>query len=82
LFEARLHFIKLDAAVVQGVATDAVQREFVRSVVAMLQGLSLEVYAEGVSDDHDAETLLSLGVDGISGPWASARQPGWTQGIG
>jgi len=65
-------FRSLDAAVVQGVAGDAVRTSYLKSVVAMLHGLSMQVFAEGVRDEGDAVALRRLGVDGITGPWASA----------
>lgn len=82
LFEAGLHYIKLDAAVVQGVAGDAGQTDFVRGVVTMLHGLSLQVYAEGVTSAADAEVLWQIGLDGITGPWASTERADWVFGTG
>ena len=46
------------------------QTDFVRGVVTMLHGLSLQVFAEGVNDERDAHTLRALGVDGLTGPVA------------
>ncbi len=77
LFEAGLHYVKLDASVVHGVAVDDVQKDFVRGVVAMLHGLSLQAYAEGVTEAADADVLWQLGLDGITGPWASAERADW-----
>ncbi|HUG25132.1 bifunctional diguanylate cyclase/phosphodiesterase [Piscinibacter sp.] len=72
LFEAGLDYAKLDAATVQGVAGDVGRASYLKSVVAMLHGLSLTVYAEGVVDPSDARALWDIGVDGLTGPWASA----------
>ncbi|MES2888630.1 MAG: EAL domain-containing protein, partial [Pseudomonadota bacterium] len=82
LFEAGLQYVKLDAAVVQGVAGDAGQTDFVRGVVTMLHGLSLQVYAEGVTSAADAEVLWQVGLDGITGPWASTERADWVFGTG
>ncbi|HEY9239155.1 MAG TPA: EAL domain-containing protein, partial [Burkholderiaceae bacterium] len=68
LFEAGLDYVKLDAAVTHGVALDAQRAGFVKSLVTMLHSLALQVFVEGVSDDGDARTLWTLGVDGITGP--------------
>jgi diguanylate cyclase (GGDEF)-like protein len=73
LFEAGLDYVKLDAAVVAGVAGDADRTRFVRSLVAMLHALALQVFAEGVVRDDDAQALWACGVDAITGPWATAR---------
>ncbi len=82
LFEAGLHYVKLDAAVVQGVAGDSGKTEFVRGVVTMLHGLSLQVYAEGVTETADADVLWKLGMDGVTGPWASRERADWVLGTG
>ena len=72
LYEAGLDFVKLDVVTTQGVLGDAQRASFVRSVVAMLHGLSLRVHAEGVADAADAQVLWTLGLDGVCGAGASA----------
>jgi len=71
LFEAGLDYVKLDASVVHGVASDAGRATYLKSVIAMLHGLSMKAYAEGVSDAQDAQALWDIGIDGITGPHAS-----------
>lgn len=71
LFEAGLDYVKLDASAVQGLADDNSRIAYLRNVVAMLRGLSMKVVAEGVVDDGDAQTLWRIGVDAVTGPWAS-----------
>jgi EAL domain-containing protein (putative c-di-GMP-specific phosphodiesterase class I) len=80
LFETGFHYVKLDACVVRGVATDSERRDFVRGVVIMLHGLSSQVFAEGVTDEADVDMLWQVGVDGITGPWASGERPDWVLG--
>jgi EAL domain-containing protein (putative c-di-GMP-specific phosphodiesterase class I) len=74
LFEAGLDYVKLDASVVQGVGGDAARSAFLKSVVAMLRGLSMQVIAEGVVEPADAKALWDIGVDAVTGPWASAER--------
>jgi diguanylate cyclase (GGDEF)-like protein len=74
LFEAGLDYVKLDAAVVHGVAGDEGQASYLKSVVAMLHGLSMKAFAEGVTDEADAVVLWRIGIDGVTGRWASARR--------
>ena len=71
LFEAGLDYLKLDASVVAGVGSDEHRALFVRSTVALLHGLGIQVYAEGVSDAIDAARLWECGIDGATGPWIS-----------
>ena len=71
LFEAGLDYVKLDAAVTHGVATDPGRAGFVKGLTTMLHSLSLQVIAEGVTDVQDASTLWAAGVDAMTGPWVS-----------
>lgn len=73
LYELGLDYVKLDASVCRGVAQDDAGREFVRSTVALLHALSIQVHAEGVVDTADADALWQCGLDAITGPWASDR---------
>ncbi len=70
LFEAGFDYVKLDAAVGHGVALDAARADFVKSLVTMLHSLAVQVFVEGVNDGRDAQALLALGADGLTGPWA------------
>ena len=74
LFEAGLDYVKLDAAVIAGVGSDEHRLTFVHGTVTLLHGLSLQVYAEGVSNEADAKALWDCGIDGATGPWISAQQ--------
>lgn len=74
LFEAGLDYAKLDASITQGLAGDAQRTNFVRSMVVLLHGLAVQVFAEGVVEATDAKALWQCGVDGITGPWASQER--------
>lgn len=67
LFESGLDFVKLDAAVTIGAASDANRAAFLRGLVAMLHSVSLQVYAEDVSQTADAQALEQCGIDGFAG---------------
>jgi EAL domain-containing protein (putative c-di-GMP-specific phosphodiesterase class I) len=73
LFEAGLDYVKLDVSVTRGVGSAAERADFVKSSVALLHGLSLPVYAEGVVNDTDLRSLWSCGVDGATGPWITEQ---------
>ena len=72
LFEAGLDYVKLDASVTLGMALDANRVRFVEGLVTMLHSLSIQVIAEGVADEADAQALLACGADGLTGPWVGA----------
>ena len=73
LFEAGLDYVKLDVVVTHGVAADQLRTDFVKGLITMLHSLSLQVYGEGVTNEADAQTLWSCGVDGLTGPWISSE---------
>ena len=75
LFELGLNYVKLDAAVIAHVEDDAQRSLFVRSLATMLHGLGAQVMAEGVVHDSHAQALWALGVDAITGTWASNKRP-------
>ncbi|MEY2890933.1 MAG: hypothetical protein RJA98_841, partial [Pseudomonadota bacterium] len=75
LFEAGLDYVKLDSTIVSGVDADGSRAQFVAGLVGMLHGLSLQVYAEGVTEAAQMQTLWQIGVDGVTGPWASLSRP-------
>ena len=72
LFEAGLDYVKIDASVAHGVAADPQRAAFVKGLVTMLHSLSLQVMAEGVNNEADAQVLWTCGMDGITGPWVKA----------
>ncbi|MBV8470595.1 MAG: EAL domain-containing protein [Burkholderiaceae bacterium] len=76
LFQAELDYVKLDSSVVSGVADDNARLAFLRGMVIMLRSLSLQIYAEGVSDARDVPVLWECGVHGVTGPWATAQHQG------
>ena len=66
---SRLHalgvdYIKLDAAFLQGVATQPPVHELARGLVTLLRGMQLQVIAESVADAADLQALWALGFDG------------------
>jgi predicted signal transduction protein with EAL and GGDEF domain len=73
LLDAGLDFVKLDSSVTMGVAADTSRAAFIGSVVAMLRGVSIDVYAEGVDDASDARALRELGIDAMAGAAAGAQ---------
>jgi EAL domain-containing protein (putative c-di-GMP-specific phosphodiesterase class I) len=74
LYELGLDYVKLDAALVRGVADDGAAQRFVGSCTTLLHAQALAVCAEGVDDTRDAQALWTCGIDAVTGPWASAQQ--------
>ena len=74
LFELGLDYVKIDAALGRGIggAGHEARASLVRGVTTMLHSLSLQVIAEGVADEADAQALWACGVDAMTGPWVSS----------
>ena len=75
---SRLHalgvdYIKIDAAFVQGVATQPEVRDLARGLVTLLRGMQVQILAEAVLEPADLAALWELGFDGATGP---ALRPG------
>ncbi|WP_077034928.1 EAL domain-containing protein [Pelomonas sp. KK5] len=74
LYQAGLDYVKLDASVVTGVSGDAARAAFVRGMLIMLRSLALKVYGEGLADPMDVQAAWDCELDGVTGPWATARR--------
>ncbi|UHS55760.1 EAL domain-containing protein [Agrobacterium vaccinii] len=53
--------VKIDRAFVSRISTDRPSEHIIKAIVAMCDGLDLEVVAEGIEDKSEAEKLRSLG---------------------
>jgi EAL domain-containing protein (putative c-di-GMP-specific phosphodiesterase class I) len=72
LLEAGLDFVKLDASFTEGLAQDHARAQHVAGTVRMLHGIGIKTFAEGVANQADAQMLWHCGVEGLTGPFASA----------
>ena len=73
LYELGLDYVRIDARYLSGVGHDADVRRHTEGLVALLRGIGLGVYAEGVSLPDDLRVLWSLGFDGATGPAVTQR---------
>lgn len=53
--------VKIDRAFISRITTDRASEHIVRAIIAMCQGLDLEVVAEGIEEPADVDMLRSLG---------------------
>jgi diguanylate cyclase (GGDEF)-like protein len=53
--------VKIDRAFISRITTDRASEHIVRAIIAMCQGLDLDVVAEGIEEPEDAEMLKALG---------------------
>jgi len=67
LLDAGIHYVKVDARHLSGVATADAVHAYAQSLVALIHGLGLMALAEGVADAADLAALWALGFDGATG---------------
>jgi PAS domain S-box-containing protein len=60
-------YLKIDMEFVQGLTRDGANREVVKAIVGLAQGLGQRTIAEGVEDEETLELLRACGVDYAQG---------------
>ncbi len=60
--ELRPEYVKIDKYFVQGIDSDAVKRQFVRSIAEMAQQSKSEVIAEGIETEAELDAVQRLGI--------------------
>ncbi len=63
------HFdkLKIDRAFVSSILDDRPSEHIIRAILAMCEGLGMEVVAEGIEDEAQAERLVQFGCGGGQG---------------
>ena len=57
------NYLKIDMLLVRDVHVSLVNREMVKAIIALGQGIGSEVIAEGIHTDEEARALSDMGVD-------------------
>jgi len=68
LYQLGVDYVRIDARFLAGIAREPQVRRHAEGLVALLRGIGLGIYAEGVSDADDLRVLWALGFDGATGP--------------
>jgi len=68
LHDVGLDYLKISAGVVRGIDTNPGNQTFLRGLVSIGHTMGMLVIAEGVHGDAEANMLLELGFDGLTGP--------------
>jgi diguanylate cyclase (GGDEF)-like protein len=68
LVQLGLDYVRIDARFSSGIGDDAAVRRHAESLVALVHGIGLQIFAEGVSRSEDLKVLWTLGFDGATGP--------------
>ena len=76
LHDLGLDYLKVDAALIRGIDTDAGNQSVLRSLCVLAHSIGVRVIAEGVSSDAERLVLPALGIDGMTGPGVRYVGPG------
>ncbi len=68
LHDLGLDYLKIDASMVRDIDRDTGNQNVLRGLCVMAHAIGLSVIAEGVCSQAEAQTLLTLGLDGMTGP--------------
>jgi len=69
-------FLKIDTMLVRDVHSSLVNREMVKAILSMGQGIGATVIAEGIQTEEEASALLKMGVSYGQGFYLARPDPG------
>jgi len=72
LLDTGLDFVKLGAGATLDLQGNDARTAWLRGTVGMLKSVGVQAFAEGVVQTQDLQLLWSIGLDGVSGPAATA----------
>ena len=56
------HFLKIDMSLVRDVHVSTVNREMVKAILSLGEGIGATVIAEGIQSDDEARVLQAMGI--------------------
>jgi EAL domain-containing protein (putative c-di-GMP-specific phosphodiesterase class I) len=68
LHDLGLSFLKFDASLINGIEHSPDQQTILRGMATLAHSLGILAIAEGVKTEAEADTVFSLGLDGVTGP--------------
>jgi diguanylate cyclase (GGDEF)-like protein len=63
-----LGYLKIDSAIIRDIHNNTSSQTFVQSLCTLGHSLGIVMIAEGVVNEAEQQTLLKIGVDGLTGP--------------
>lgn len=68
LHDVGIDYLKIDAAIIQGIPDNPAHQAFVRSLCMVAHTIGMTALAAGVDHNIDRDQLAMLGIDGVTGP--------------
>lgn len=63
-----LGYLKIDSAIIRAIDANTSNQTFVQSLCSLGHSLGISMIAEGVLNSAEQQTLIKIGVDGLTGP--------------
>ncbi|WP_137940162.1 LapD/MoxY N-terminal periplasmic domain-containing protein [Chitinivorax sp. B] len=73
LYELNLSFLKIDAGLIRDIDQQPSNQRLVKAIVGIAANAQCQVYAEGVHTAAEHAVLVTLGLNGYTGPEATRR---------
>lgn len=67
LLTLRPSYVKIDMALITGIAGDSVKQNIVRNLISYFYGTDIKTIAEGVENKDDMLLLIAMGIDYLQG---------------
>ena len=67
LLKLRPAYVKIDMALITGIANDSVKQNIVRNLISYFGGTEVKTIAEGVENKEDMTLLIEMGIDYLQG---------------
>ncbi|PHV11383.1 bifunctional diguanylate cyclase/phosphodiesterase [Chitinimonas sp. BJB300] len=71
LHELQLDYVKIDGSFMRDIAQHPGNQQLVKAVISIAAGIGLQVIAEAVHEQAEWDVLRELGIDGMTGPFAT-----------
>lgn len=67
LLQLKIHYIKIDAQLIFGIAKDEMRQELVCNIITFAHHHNIRIIAEGIENQADLQYVLSKGIDMVQG---------------
>jgi len=74
LHDLKLDYLKVDASFVRDIHNNPGNQAFLTGLIGIAHNMGLQIFAEGVTEKAELETLAAIGFDGATGPGVSVAQ--------
>ena len=68
IYDVGLDYLKIDRAIIRGIDRSPGNQTFLRGLCTIAHAMGMTAIAEGVNTEEERRVLISLGIDGMTGP--------------